>query len=103
MALLANPILGAVVDSNAVLDVVGPLPDVFVAVREDHSALALALARLELALVDTAVGEGQFTLSVEEVVLELALVSALGLREVVHACTELHANFGTYLLPGRRC
>ena len=72
----------------SVLHVILPLSDVLVPIWEEHRALALFFAGLEVALVHAAVLETQFPFPFEQVLSELALVRPLGLGEVVDTCIK---------------
>jgi len=76
LALLFNSVLGGVPDADAVLAVVLPLPNVLVSVGQNHSAVAVLLASLEVAFVHAAVLVRQLALTLEQVAHEGSFVGA---------------------------
>ena len=76
--------LCSVIDTYPVLTIVCPLSYVLVAVREDHSSVAVFLSLHEITFVALTILVCQFTLAFEEIMAEGALIGSLRLSEVVH-------------------
>jgi hypothetical protein len=68
-----------------VLHVVRPLPNVLVAVRENHRALAVFLTGPEVTLVPSAIFIGQLALTFKDVAHKLTLISLFTLSKEVYA------------------
>jgi len=66
--------LGGEKDAHTVLEVLGPLADVLVAVREDHGSLSLFLAALKVTLVTSAIFELQPALSFKHILGKRAFI-----------------------------
>ena len=67
------------------LGIVGPLSNVFVAIREDHRPLAISLATSKIAFIHPSIRKCQLTLSIKQIIHELACICSLRLSKVVHA------------------
>lgn len=87
LALLLHAGLRVELDADAVLHVVGPLPNVLVTVREVHRSVSIFLSLLEVARVCAAILIRELSFSFEEVLREGAIVGSLRLGEVVHTLT----------------
>lgn len=85
LALLLDAFVRIVVDADAVLHVVSPRANVLVSIFEDHGALAVLLALVEITSVAASIFEREFTLALENTLFQVALVGLLLLSEVVHA------------------
>jgi len=72
-------------DTNSMLHVVFPTAHILIAIRENHSALAVFLVGLEVASINSAVLEGQLALAFKLVLHKVTLVSPLTLGCVVNS------------------
>ena len=83
--MLFSTILSGEVDADAVLQIVLPLADVLVTVRERHGSVAVFFALSEVTFVGPSVLVGKPALAFEQVLGEGALVGALRFSEIVHS------------------
>lgn len=75
--LLFNPIFRCVLDPVAVLHVVEPRPDVLVAIRQSHGALAVLEPAREIPLIDAPICVLKSTFAFKDVFSKLTLVGTL--------------------------